>query len=160
MGRKWGKLRGVRAALALAVAAAALMAAQAGAAPSAYECQPTINDGSGPFGRGMPPVRAKIGRGHVLTGIVLSAVNCAPLARAQVQIWYRGKNGYTRATSATVMTGKDGRFRFESGRPQNYGPPPHFHLRIVAPNHEVLQTRFSVTGRRGNMRLVLLPIEL
>ena len=149
-----------RLALLAVLLAAAAAAAPAGSAPAQYQCEPTPNDGAGPFGRGMPPVRSKVGRGHVLTGVVLSAVNCSPIARAQVHIWYRGRNGYVRATSATVFTDKAGRFRFESGRPYNYGPSPHFHLRIVAPNHDVLQTRWSVRGRTGNMRLVLEPIAL
>ena len=147
-------------ALGVVVLGGALLAAPAGGAPSQYECRPTPNDGGGPFGRGMPPVRSSTGRGHVLSGTVISALNCAPLARAQVQIMYRGRNGYTRATSGTVITKRDGRFRFESGVPFNYGPPPHFHLRIVAPNHEVLLTRYTVRGRSGTLRLVLEPLAL
>ena len=143
-------------ALALAAALAAV-AATAGAAPAAGRCTPTYNDGSGPFGRGMPPVRAKVGRGHVLTGVVLSAAGCGPIRRAQVHIWYRSRVGYVRATSATVFTDRNGRFRFESGVPFHYGPPRHFHLRIVAPQHEVLLTRHVVTGRRGHMRIVVVP---
>ena len=150
----------MRRALLLVALVAAAVAAQAAPSDAAAGCTATPNDGSGPFGRGMPPVRAKVGRGHVLTGTVLSALACDPIARAQVQIWYRGKNGYVRATSGTVLTDKNGRFRFESGRPFNYGPPPHFHLRVVAANHEVLVTRFTVRGATGNMRIVLEPLGL
>ena len=50
---------------------------------------------------------------------------------------------YTRAGSATVITDRAGRFRFEGPRPVSYeGRPPHIHLRIVARDHEVLLTRY------------------
>lgn len=149
-----------RVVLAAVVLAGVVVVAPAGGTRTQYECRPTVNDGAGPFGRGMPPVRSSTGRGHVLSGTVISALNCAPLARTQVQIMYRGRNGYTRATSGTVITKRDGRFRFQSGVPFNYGPPPHFHLRIVAPDHEVLLTRHVVRGRSGTLRLVLEPLAL
>jgi protocatechuate 3,4-dioxygenase beta subunit len=69
---------------------------------------------------------------------------------------------YGRALSATVFTGKDGRFRYDSPRPTSYeGRPPHIHIRVVAKNHEVLLTRYVPAGkRRGNVRLVLVPASL
>ena len=67
-------------------------------APTAAGCPPTLDDGSGPFGRGAPPQRAKIGTGHVLTGVVLSSVDCRPLARARIHLWQANRLGqYVRA---------------------------------------------------------------
>lgn len=148
-----------------ALAAAALVAAGAGvSAPSAPACPPTLDDGSGPFGRGAPPRRAKIGTGHVLTGIVLSSVDCRPLAGARIHLWQSNRRGeYVRAGSATVVTDRAGRFRFEGPRPVSYeGRSPHIHLRVVARNHELLFTRYvpSPGARRGFVRLVLLPQRL
>jgi protocatechuate 3,4-dioxygenase beta subunit len=112
----------------------------------------------------MPPARAKIGTGHVLTGVVLSTVNCAPLRRAAVQFWQSNRNGvYTRAGSATVFTGRDGRFRFEGPFPASYeGRPPHIHIRVVARDHVTLLARYEPARgeRRGTIRLVLRPVEL
>ena len=112
----------------------------------------------------MPPVRAKTGTGHVLTGTVLSALDCKPIAGARVEFWQSNKNGvYVKALSATVFTGKDGRFRYQSPRPTSYeGFPPHIHIRVVAKNHEVLQTRYVLArgARRGSLRLVLVPSSL
>ena len=147
------------------LAAVALVAAGAGvSAPSAPGCPPTLDDGSGPFGRGAPPRRAKIGTGHVLTGIVLSSVDCRPLAGARVHLWQANRQGqYVRAGSATVVTDRAGRFRFEGPRPVSYeGRSPHIHLRVVAANHELLFTRYvpSPGARRGFVRLVLLPQNL
>jgi protocatechuate 3,4-dioxygenase beta subunit len=100
----------------------------------------------------------------VLTGVVLSALGCRPLAGAQVQFWQSDRKGrYTRALSATVLTGRDGRFRYQSPRPTSYeGFPPHIHIRVVARDHEQLLTRYVVAPgeRRGNIRLVLVPAAL
>ena len=131
------------------------------AAPAAPGCPPTIDDGSGPFGRGAPPRRNKIGTGHVLTGTVLSSVDCRPLAGVRIHLWQSNKRGqYLRSGSATVVTDRAGRFRFEGPRPVSYeGRPPHIHLRVVAAEHELLFTRYVARSgaKRGSLRLVLVP---
>ena len=142
-----------------------LSAVGAGAsAPTASGCLPTLDDGSGPFGRGAPPQRAKIGTGHVLTGVVLSSVDCRPLAGARIHLWQSNRLGqYVRAGSATVVADRAGRFRFEGPRPVGYeGRPGHIHLRVVAANHELLFTRYvpSPGARQGSVRLVLRPQRL
>jgi protocatechuate 3,4-dioxygenase beta subunit len=146
------------------IGAAAALAASVGDVSGAASCAPTAPDAFGPFGRSIPPQRAKIGKGHVLTGTVLSSVNCAPLAGAQVQLWQVGRNGrYTVAGSGTVITDREGRFRFEGPYPPQYeGIPPHIHLRVVAKNHVTLLARFVPRPgeRRGAIRLVLRPIAL
>jgi protocatechuate 3,4-dioxygenase beta subunit len=151
---------------AIALAALVLVAAATGAvAPAAPGCPPTVDDGAGPFGRGAPPRRAKIGAGHVLTGVVLSSVDCGPIARAQVHLWQANRRGeYVRARSATVVTDRNGRFRLEGPKPVSYeGRPPHIHLRVVAAEHELLFTRYVPRTRataRGHVRLVLRPQRL
>lgn len=139
-----------------------LAAAGAGtSAPTATGCPPTLDDGAGPFGRAAPPRRAKIGTGHVLTGVVLSSVDCRPLAGARIHLWQSNRRGqYVLAGSATVVADRAGRFRFEGPRPIGYeGRPGHIHLRVVAANHELLVTRYvpSPGAKRGFVRLVLLP---
>ena len=148
----------------LACAAVALTALAAGgitSAPAAPGCPPTIDDGAGPFGRGAPPRRSKIGTGHVLNGIVLSSVDCTPLAGARVHLWQANRRGqYVRSGSATVVTDKAGRFRFEGPPPVAYeGRPAHIHLRVVAADHELLFSRYvrRAGATRGFIRLVLVP---
>jgi protocatechuate 3,4-dioxygenase beta subunit len=139
---------------------AALSAGSAGSA-SHQTCTPTLNDGGGP-GRGTPPMRAKIGTGHVLTGIVLSPT-CAPIARALVSFWQSNAKGvYTPAGSGAVTTTKSGRFRFEGPRPRAYnGRPGHIHIEVEAPGFEPLYTEYEPRGaRQGNVRLVLFPSAL
>jgi protocatechuate 3,4-dioxygenase beta subunit len=151
--------------LAASMIAALVVAATAGAAlvPGAPRCAPTFDDGAGPFGRGAPPLRAKIGTGHVLTGTVLS-VDCRPVAGARIHLWQSNKRGeYTRAGSATVIADRTGRFRFEGPRPVSYeGRPPHIHLRIVARDHEVLLTRYEPrpNATSGSIRVVLTTARL
>ena len=148
-----------------AIAALIVAANSAGTpASAAARCAPTFEDGAGPFGRGEPPLRTKIGTGHVLFGTVLS-IDCQPVARARVHLWQSNRRGeYTRAGSATVVTNRLGRFRFEGPRPVSYeGRSPHIHLRIVARNHEVLLTRYEPrppTARSGSIRVVLTPARL
>lgn len=149
---------------AAALALAALAAGGVAPAPAAPGCSPTLDDGAGPFGRGAPPRRAKIGTGHVLTGVVLSSVDCSPLAGARIHLWQANRRGeYLRSGSGTVVTDRAGRFRFEGPRPVSYeGRPPHIHLRVVAAEHELLVTRYVARPgvRRGSVRLVLVPQRL
>jgi protocatechuate 3,4-dioxygenase beta subunit len=112
----------------------------------------------------MPPIRAKTGTGHVLTGTVRSALGCGPLRGAQVQFWQANKKGqYTRPLSATVLTDRAGRFRYVSPFPASYeGREPHIHIRVIARGHEPLLSRYVPArgARRGSIRLVLIPEDL
>ena len=138
-------------------------AATASGAPAQARCAPTLNDGAGPFARGAPPLRAKIGTGHVLTGTVLST-DCKPLAGARVQLMQANRNYvYTRALSGTVITNASGRFRYEGPRPTSSGGrPAHIHLRVIAAEHEILYARYvpAPGAKRGTIRLVLEPSAL
>jgi len=149
--------------LGAAVAVSWVLAASAAAAAPAARCAPTANDGGGPFSRGASPIRAKIGTGHVLAGVVLST-DCRPLGRARIQLWQANQKGvYTRATSATVIADRNGRFRFEGPRPVPYeGRPGHIHLRVIADEHEILYARYvpAPGARQGTIRLVLEPEAL
>lgn len=90
------------------------------------------------------------------------SVDCRPVAGARVHLWQSNRLGvYTQAGSATVVTDRAGRFRFEGPRPVSYeGRPPHIHLRILARAHEVLMTRYVAQpgATRGSIRVVLTPI--
>jgi protocatechuate 3,4-dioxygenase beta subunit len=130
-------------------------------AAAANACPPTATDAFGPFGRGSPPLRASIGKGHVLTGVVLSSLDCRPIPGARVELWQANRKGtYVRALSATVLVDRSGRFRFQGPYPASYeGRPAHIHLRIVARGYEPLLSRYEPArgSRRGTVRLVLLP---
>ena len=150
--------------LLVVIAVAGLLVAPGSLGQATAACAPTLQDAFGPFGRGIPPMRAKIGTGHVLTGVVLSALDCHPLAGAQVQFWQSNKNGrYTSAGSATVVTDRTGRFRFEGPAPTSYeGREGHIHIRVIAHGYKPLLTRYVPPrgSRHGTVRLVLEPEQL
>lgn len=128
------------------------------AAPS---CAPTRPDALGPFYTPDAPVRSAVGRGHVLTGTVLSARDCRPLAGARIEFWLAGPAGaYGDDWRATVAADAQGRYRFESHAPPAYGGrPPHIHVRVSAAGHRVLVTQYypSAGSAEGRFDLVLAP---
>jgi protocatechuate 3,4-dioxygenase beta subunit len=129
----------------------------------AATCQPTVTDAGGPFGQGEPPIRATIGKGLILTGVVLDT-SCRPVPRARVQFWQSSKDGvYKTSGSATVITDKGGHFRFQTRFPTQYeGLPPHIHVRVDAADFQELVTRFvpAAGTHHGTIRLVLMPPDL
>jgi protocatechuate 3,4-dioxygenase beta subunit len=148
-----------RALLAFAVALTAAVVSTPGGA--AATCTPTANNGGGPDRS--PPLRAKIGSGHVLTGVVLTPT-CAPVRGARISFWQSNANGlYTRAGGGAVITGAAGRFRFQGPRPTSYGGlPAHIHIKVEAPGFVTLFTEYFPPrgSTHGNVRLVLLPDDL
>jgi protocatechuate 3,4-dioxygenase beta subunit len=147
----------------LLAAAAAVIAVSSVPAGNTQRCKPTPEDAAGPFTRASPPLRAKIGTGHVLTGVVLSALDCKPIRGARVEFRQANRRGvYTQAGTGAVLTNAAGRFRFVGPRPVSYeGRPGHIHIRVIAPNHEVLLTRYEPRGRRsGSIRIVLTPQQV
>lgn len=148
--------------LATAAAIAAGLALGASGTSAAARCQPTLGDGAGPFQRSAlsAPRRAKIGTGHVLQGRVLRAGDCKPVARALVVLWQAGPNGYGPRGRGSVVTDRQGRFRFEGPVPSSYGRQPHIHIAVLHPDYEELSTRYVVrTGAKtGQVRLILAPL--
>ena len=136
---------------------AVFAAASVGAAPAA-RCALTPNDSGGPD-RSAGPLRAKIGTGHVLTGVVLSP-SCVPIIGARVSFWQSNAKGvYTAAGRGAVLTSRSGRFRFEGPMPKPYaGRAAHIHIKVEAPGFEPLFTEYEPRGaKRGSVRLVLRP---
>ena len=98
-------------------------------------CTPTIDDGVSPSYKPDAPVRSSVGHGHVLTGVVRSSLDCAPIANARLELWpeYPGKDHPDEAW-ATVFTDSAGRYQFECD------PPDHIHMRISAQGYRTLGT--------------------
>ena len=146
----------------LVAAVGSFFAASAVASPDQVRCRPTFSDGAGPFGSNAidTPRRAKIGKGHVLTGRVLAAPDCGPVRRALVVFWQAGPNGYGPRGRGSVFTDRSGRFRIEGPIPGNYGRGPHIHIAVVHAAYEGLVTRFDVRPgtKKGQIRLVLAPL--
>src|SRR4029453_5577099 len=105
----------------------------------------TVSDGGGPFSRtaAAPPRRSTFGKGHVLSGRVLRSPGCKPARGALVEIGQESPGvGYVRKGRASVITGRDGTFRFQGPMPASEGSfPPHIHVHVNAGGCEgVVQT--------------------
>jgi protocatechuate 3,4-dioxygenase beta subunit len=130
-----------------AVVLASLLALGLGSAPSSaaisQKCRATAPDSLGPFYEPGAPVRGRVGTGYVLRGRVLSLATCRPIARARIEFWLVNEQGeYDDAHRATVVAGRDGRYRFESNKPIGYsGRPPHIHVRVAARGFRTLVTQ-------------------
>jgi hypothetical protein len=124
--------------------------AAAGACPAGYE-EP---DALSPSYRPGAPVREVVGQGHVLTGTVRSSRDCAPVAGARVELWPEiAGQGHPDGQRATVLTGADGGYRFQSD------PPEHIHMLVSAEGFEpVASNRYHPEGRAaGRFDVLLTP---
>ncbi len=106
-------------------------------------CRPTASDSEGPFYTPNAPQRSSIGRGLVVTGVVRTTGNCAPIPRARIEWWQANPQGrYDDAHRATQAADAEGTYRFETNFPGIYpGRPPHLHVKISAPNYRTLTTQ-------------------
>jgi hypothetical protein len=132
----------------------ALAASAAPAPASPASCAPTLDDGVSPSYRPDAPVRAVVGRGHILTGVVRSSRGCRPVAQARLELWpEEGQRGHPDASRATLFTDQDGRCRFECD------PPEHIHMRISAPGYRTIGVNsYHPEGRAaGTFDIVLVP---
>ncbi|MBI5666318.1 MAG: intradiol ring-cleavage dioxygenase [Nitrospirae bacterium] len=127
----------------------------------AETCTPTAPDMLGPFYEPDAPVRASVGKGYILSGVVRSAADCKPLKAARIEFWLAGPDGYYDDDHrATVISGGDGGYKFESNYPKAYaGRPPHIHIRVSADGFNVLVTQhYPEKGKTGDtFDLVLVP---
>ncbi|MEJ2469880.1 MAG: hypothetical protein P8Y96_02045 [Desulfuromonadales bacterium] len=108
-----------------------------------YACSPTQEDEMGPLYRPGAPVRHSVGEGYLLMGRVKSAVDCAPIAHARIEIWLAGPEGfYGDDWRATLFSAAVGTYYFRSHVPPRYGlGRPHIHLRVSAPGFLPLVTQ-------------------
>jgi protocatechuate 3,4-dioxygenase beta subunit len=135
------------------VFALAAFALGAVSAPEAApNCRPTRADALGPFYEPGAPVRSKIGTGYLLTGRVLAARTCRPIAGARIELWLANADGeYDDAHRATVIAGRRGAYRFESSKPPSYSSrPPHIHLRVSARGFRTLVTQHYPRATRSS----------
>jgi protocatechuate 3,4-dioxygenase beta subunit len=135
--------------------------ADGSARSAAGPCRPSASAGGGPFetNAAPPPRRSRIGRGHVLTGRILQYPGCTPVRGALVEFWQVSANGrYDRRGHASVVTGRNGVYRFEGPVPPGEsGRPAHIHVHVSAAGFaDFVTTYFVRRGERlGRLTLVL-----
>jgi protocatechuate 3,4-dioxygenase beta subunit len=107
------------------------------------------------------PLRASVGSGYVLTGVVRATGSCQPIPEAQIELWLANDSAvYDDDHRATMLAGLEGEYRFESNPPPPYsGRPPHIHLRVSAPGYRPLVTQhYPQPGQtEATFDLVLVP---
>ncbi|HEX9990174.1 MAG TPA: YceI family protein [Chloroflexia bacterium] len=112
-----------------------------------------------PFEGGYPPVRASVGTGHMLRGVVRSSKDCAPIANAKLIIWLANSQGqYDDDHRATMYTDEAGKYMFESNFPGVYDRMrPHIHFYVSAEGHkEAVLEYLAEEGRsEGTFDVVL-----
>jgi protocatechuate 3,4-dioxygenase beta subunit len=150
----------ISAILAMTSCVSLVLVALAAAAPE-WKCPPTPEDALGPMYQPNAPERSSIGQGYVLSGVVKSAKDCAPIAGAKIEFWQVGPNGkYDDAHRATLKVDQAGAYRFGSNFPPPYfGRPSHIHLKVSAPGFKTLVTQhYPKKGQKeATFDLVLMP---
>jgi len=151
---------GIYITLFLAIAGGVLLLGGPALGATALTCTPTAPDMLGPFYAPNAPMRASVGSGYILKGIVQS-VDCSPVPGAKIELWLAGPNGqYDDAHRATIMSDSAGFYRFESNVPNPYtGRPPHIHLRVTADGFKELVTQhYPEAGKtEATFNLVIVP---
>ena len=127
------------------------------------KCKPTPSDYLGPFYKAGARVRASVGTGYELNGVVRSSANCAPITNAKIELWLTAPGGdYDDDHRATIYSDDTGAYSFESNSPPGYsGRPPHIHIRISANGFSTLATQHypEIGQKTGEFDLVLVPAK-
>ncbi|KAA0244150.1 MAG: intradiol ring-cleavage dioxygenase [Candidatus Brocadia sp. AMX2] len=126
-------------------------------------CKPTPPDALGPFYTPNAPERTSVGKGHILSGVVRTSVDCSPIAGARIECWLTGPDGkYDDDHRATMFADKEGAYKFESNFPPPYsGRPSHIHMKITAKGFRTLVTQYypDMGKTEGEFDLVLIPVD-
>jgi hypothetical protein len=120
-------------------------------------CVATHDDSDVDSGRGFTPGAPEqqvVGKGLVLTGRVLSSLDCAPIAGAKLEMRPEMNNDHPASQRATLYTNASGRYRFESDFPE------HIHMRVSAHGFKTIITNlFHTTPGKSvdSFDVVLVP---
>jgi len=120
---------------------------------SSSDCAPTRTDIEGPFYEPNAPMRTQTGQGLKVSGRVQSTRDCKPLPGARIEWWSADRAGdYKDAHRATVLTGNDGTYRYETVFPSGYSfRPPHLHVKVSASGHRPLTTQIYPAEGQGQI---------
>lgn len=117
-------------------------------------CTPTLDDGVSPSYIPDTPERNIVGSGHVLTGLVLSSVDCQPIPNARLEFWPEEAGlGHPESARATFYSDENGRYRFECNLPE------HIHMKISAEGYQTIgvNSYHPEGAAEGTLDIVLAP---
>ncbi|HET7874307.1 MAG TPA: intradiol ring-cleavage dioxygenase [Methylomirabilota bacterium] len=146
-----------------AVLSGLLMALALGSSGAAAQpkCAPTPRDAEGPFYKAGAPLREATGKGLVVTGVVRSAADCAPIKGARVEWWQANPKGeYDDAHRGSLVAGENGAYRFETDFPPPYfGRPSHIHFKVQAKGHRPLTTQLYPKAGQSEVAFDLVVVK-
>jgi virginiamycin B lyase len=121
------------------------------------QCSPTHDDSDAGVTVGFDPAapeREMVGKGHVLTGMVLSGNGCAPIAGVKLEMRPEVGGSHPDSQRATLYTDAAGRYHFESEFPE------HIHMRVSAHGFKgIITNQYHPTPgqAQGTFDIVLVP---
>ncbi|MBM2830178.1 MAG: intradiol ring-cleavage dioxygenase [Gammaproteobacteria bacterium] len=127
----------------------------------ASQCIPTPTMGMGTHYKEINIHKVDISTGLVISGSVLSAMDCSPVADARIAHWQMNREGvYEDRLRAYLFSGEDGLYRFETEWPG--APIPHIHFIVTAEGYKKLVTNWigSEQIKQITQDFVLQPVEL
>lgn len=108
---------------------------------SAAECIPTPHRTTGTHYKPVTVEKTDVSKGVVVTGMVLAAPGCTPVAHAKVAHWQAGEQGrYIDQLRAYLFTDAEGHYQFETEWPDLR--TPHIHFIVTADGYRILETQW------------------
>jgi len=124
----------------------------------AAECIPTPHRTTGSHYEPVTVQKVNVSKGIIVSGQVLAAPDCKPVANAKVAHWQAGEDGrYSDKLRAYMVSDATGHYRFETEWPDLN--PPHIHFIISAEGFNRLETQW-VGGKRQRQRHIGFDIVL
>ena len=142
---------------------------------SGASCTATQDNPSGPFYIPGAPFQSQLAPGNLpgdrlrISGRILAAGSCEPLAGAVVDVWHASAGGHYYGLEASrllkseefllrgrIRTGADGRYSFDTILPGNYRVtetwvrPRHIHYTVSHPSRQSLTTQLYFEGDPQN----------
>ncbi|MEE8388017.1 MAG: hypothetical protein V3R65_05525 [Acidiferrobacterales bacterium] len=128
-------------------AATILLAILASQPALARDCTATVARTAGTHYQPVTTQKTDIGQGLIVSGYILSARDCSPIANARISHWQAGENGqYQDRLRAYLFSDKNGGYRFRTEWPAAI--IPHIHFIVSARDFESIGTQWI-----GNKKL-------
>ena len=122
-------------------AATSLLAMLATQPALARDCIATTARTAGTHYKPVTTQKTDIGRGLIVSGHILSARDCKPIADARISHWQAGENGqYQDRLRAYLFSDKKGSYRFSTEWPA--AMIPHIHFIVSARGFETIGTQW------------------